>query len=96
MPTIVALRHRQLARRDLKKKVSAEGYIEVSEKIGQLKMTAPDGRTRHRPRRHRHLFRIIQSIRSPKVEPLKHWLARVGKKRIDEIENPDILKAVMA
>ena len=36
------------------------------------------------------LFRIIQSIPSPKVEPLKRWLARVGKERIDEIENPEL------
>jgi len=36
------------------------------------------------------LFRIIQSIPSSKVEPLKRWLARVGKERLDEIENPEI------
>ncbi|MCK5486587.1 MAG: Bro-N domain-containing protein [Desulfobacterales bacterium] len=36
------------------------------------------------------LFRIIQSIPSAKVEPLKRWLARVGKERIDEIENPEL------
>jgi hypothetical protein len=35
------------------------------------------------------MFRVIQSIPSPKVEPLKRWLARVGKERIDEIENPE-------
>jgi hypothetical protein len=32
------------------------------------------------------MFRIIQSIPSPKVEPLKRWLARVGRERIDEID----------
>jgi hypothetical protein len=36
------------------------------------------------------MFRIIQSIPSPKVEPLKRWLARVGRERIDEIENPEL------
>lgn len=36
------------------------------------------------------IFRLIQSIPSPKVEPLKRWLARVGKERIDEIENPEL------
>ena len=36
------------------------------------------------------IFRIIQSIPSPKVEPLKRWLAKVGKERIDEIENPEL------
>jgi prophage antirepressor-like protein len=41
------------------------------------------------------LFRIIQSIPSPRVEPLKRWLARVGKERIDEIENPEMAMARM-
>jgi hypothetical protein len=36
------------------------------------------------------MFRIIQSIPSPKVEPLKRWLAKEGKERIDEIENPEL------
>ena len=36
------------------------------------------------------LFRVIQSIPSPKVEPLKRWLAKVGKERLDEIENPEL------
>jgi hypothetical protein len=36
------------------------------------------------------IFRLIQSIPSPKAEPLKRWLARVGKERIDEIENPEL------
>lgn len=41
------------------------------------------------------LFRIIQSIPSPKAEPFKRWLARVGKERIDEIENPELAMARM-
>ena len=41
------------------------------------------------------LFRIIQSIPSPRVEPLKRWLARMGKERIDEIENPELAMARM-
>lgn len=36
------------------------------------------------------LFRVIQSIQSPKVEPLKRWLAKVGKERLDELENPEL------
>lgn len=36
------------------------------------------------------IFRLIQSIPSPKVEPLKRWLAKVGKERLDEIENPEL------
>jgi hypothetical protein len=76
---------------DLKKKLLREGYSEVSEKIGQLKMTTPDGKQRLTDCASTEtLFRIIQSIPSPKVEPLKRWLARVGKDRIDEIENPEL------
>ncbi|MDP3481435.1 MAG: Bro-N domain-containing protein [Desulfoprunum sp.] len=41
------------------------------------------------------LFRLIQSIPSPKAEPFKRWLARVGKERIDEIENPELAMARM-
>jgi hypothetical protein len=41
------------------------------------------------------IFRLIQSIPSPKAEPLKRWLARVGKERIDEIENPELAMARM-
>ena len=36
------------------------------------------------------IFRIIQSIPSPKAEPFKHWLAQVGCERVEEIENPEI------
>ena len=76
---------------DLKKKISAEGYVEVSEKIGQLKILAPDGKMRLTDCADTEtMFRIIQSIPSPKVEPLKRWLARVGKERIDEIDNPEL------
>ena len=76
---------------DLKKKLIAEGYFEVSEKIGQLKMVAPDGKQRLTDCANTEtLFRVIQSIPSPKVEPLKRWLAKVGKERLDEIENPEL------
>jgi len=81
---------------DLKNKLIAEGYGEVSEKIGQLKMIAPDGKHRLTDCANTEtMFRIIQSIPSPKVEPLKRWLARVGKERIDEIENPELAMARM-
>jgi len=76
---------------DLKKKLTAEGYLEVSEKIGQLKMAAPDGKQRQTDCANAEtLFRVVQSIPSPKVEPLKRWLAKVGKERLDEIENPEL------
>lgn len=81
---------------DLKQGLLAEGFVEVSEKIGQLKMTAPDGKQRFTDCANTEtMFRIIQSIPSPKVEPLKRWLARVGKERIDEIENPELAMARM-
>jgi len=41
------------------------------------------------------IFRLIQSIPSPKAEPFKRWLARVGRERIDEIENPELAMARM-
>ena len=76
---------------DLKKKLGDEGYVELSEKIGQLKMVAPDGKQRLTDCANSEtLFRVIQSIPSPKVEPLKRWLAKVGKERLDEIENPEL------
>jgi DNA-damage-inducible protein D len=76
---------------DLKKKLISEGYVEVSEKIGQLKLKAPDGKMRETDCANTEtMFRIVQSIPSPKVEPIKRWLARVGYERIQEIENPEL------
>jgi len=76
---------------DLKKKLIEEGYHEVSEKIGQLKMMAPDGKLRLTDCANTEtMFRIIQSIPSPKAEPFKRWLARVGHERIKEIEDPEL------
>jgi DNA-damage-inducible protein D len=76
---------------DLKKKLFQEGYGQLSEKIGQLKLQSSDGKCYSSDCANTEtMFRIIQSIPSPKVEPLKRWLARVGKERIDEIENPEL------
>jgi hypothetical protein len=76
---------------DLKKKLLQEGCDQLSEKIGQLKMQSGDGKFYATDCANTEtLFRIVQSIPSPKVEPLKRWLARVGKERIDEIENPEL------
>ncbi len=41
------------------------------------------------------IFRLIQSIPSPRAEPFRRWLARVGKERLDEIENPELSMARM-
>jgi len=76
---------------DLKKKLAGEGYFEVSEKIGQLKLAAPDGKMRETDCANTEtIFRIIQTIPSPKAEPFKRWLARVGYERIEEIEDPEL------
>jgi len=76
---------------DLKKKLLQEGYDQLSEKIGQLKMQSGDGKFYVTDCANSEtLFRIIQTIPSPKVEPLKRWLAKVGKERLDEIENPEL------
>ncbi|RJP47079.1 MAG: phage antirepressor protein [Armatimonadetes bacterium] len=76
---------------DLKVKLIKEGYFEVSEKIGQLKLTAPDGKLRDTDCANTEtMFRIIQSIPSPKAEPFKRWLARVGYERVQEIEDPEL------
>ncbi|OFZ68069.1 MAG: phage antirepressor protein [Bdellovibrionales bacterium RIFOXYC2_FULL_39_8] len=61
-----------------------------------LKLPAPDGKMRETDCADTEgIFRIIQSIPSPKAEPFKRWLARVGKERIDEIENPELAQGRM-
>jgi hypothetical protein len=76
---------------DLKKKLEKEGYKEVSEKIGQLKMMATDGKEYSTDCANTEtLFRIVQTIPSPKAEPFKRWLAKVGYERIQEIEDPEL------
>ena len=75
---------------DLKSKLKKEGS-ELSEKIGQLKMEAEDGKMRITDIADtEQLFRLIQSIPSPKAEPFKLWIAKVAQERIDEIEDPEI------
>jgi len=74
---------------DLKTKLKFEGS-EVSEKIGQLKMRASDGKFYLTDATDTEtIFRLIQSIPSPKAEPFKLWLARVGYERIEEINDPE-------
>jgi DNA-damage-inducible protein D len=75
---------------DLKRKLIAEGYDEVYEKIVQLKMEAPDGKMRVTDAADTQvLLRVVQSVTSPKAEPLKRWLAEIGRQRLEEIENPE-------
>ena len=74
---------------DLKKKLQQEGS-ELSEKIGQLKMPSSDGKMYKTDCMNtEQLFRLIQSIPSPKVEPFKLWMAQVAKERLDEMQDPE-------
>lgn len=69
---------------DLKTKLREEGS-ELSEKIGQLKLMSSDGkRYRTDVADTESILRLIQSIPSPKAEPFKLWLAKVGYERIEE------------
>jgi hypothetical protein len=74
---------------DLKKKLLIEGS-EAYEKIVRLKLVADDGKKRETDTADTEtLLRIIQSIPSPKAEPFKQWLAKVGYERMQEIANPE-------
>lgn len=76
---------------DLKIKLNQEGYDEAYDKIVRLKLKAPDGKRRETDCANTEtLFRIIQSIPSPKAEPFKRWLARIGYERIQEIDDPEL------
>lgn len=73
---------------DLKKKLTLEGS-EVYEKIVRLKMLAEDGKQMETDVANTEtLLRLIQSIPSPKAEPFKQWLAKVGYERMQEINDP--------
>lgn len=76
---------------DLKKDLKSEGFDELSEKIGQLKMPAKDGKMRLTDCANREtIFRLIQSIPSPNAEPFKLWFAKLAEERIQEINNPEL------
>ena len=79
-------------RSDLKIKMSKyEGYNQVYENIVQLKMKAPDGKQRETDSANTQTaLRIIQSIPSPKAEPLKQRLASLWNQRIEEFEDPEL------
>jgi len=73
----------------LKTKLKTEGS-ELSHKLGQLKMKANDGKMRLTDVADtEQLLRLIQSVPSPKAEPFKMWLAKVGYERIEETEDPE-------
>jgi len=74
----------------LSQRLRAEGS-EVVTNCHRLKIEAPDGKMRETDCANTEgTFRIIQSIPSPKAEPFKRWLAKVGYERVQEIENPEL------
>ena len=75
----------------LKKRLSDEEKSEVSTNCRQLKMKAQDGKMRETDTLDTSgIFRLIESVPSPKAEPFKMWLANLGKERIDEVFDPEI------
>ena len=75
---------------DLKAKLSEEGF-EPYDKIVQLKLPAEDGKLRETDCANtKNMFRLIQSIPSPKAEPFKLWLAQVGYERVKETYDPEL------
>lgn len=77
---------------DLKRKMKdEEGAVQLYENIVQLKLKSSDGKMRETDATDMQgIFRIIQSVPSPKAEPFKMWLAEVGKERIDETIDPEL------
>ncbi len=77
---------------DLKRQLSEkEGFSELYDFIVQLKLPSTDGKMRETDVVNvETLFRIVQSIPSPKAEPFKKWLAKVAYERIQEFQNPEI------
>jgi hypothetical protein len=75
----------------MKIRVDVEEGSELSTNCRQFKLEAPDGKLRETDCANTEtLFRIVQSIPSPKAEPFKRWLAKVGYERVQEIENPEL------
>jgi hypothetical protein len=76
--------------RKLKQRLRQEGNETVTNCHG-LKMQAPDGKMRMTDVADtEQLFRLIQSIPSPKAEPFKLWLAQVASERLDEMQDPEL------
>ena len=75
---------------DLKRKLAKEaGSEQLYEKIVQLKLASTDGRLRETDcAEATTLLRLVQSIPSPKAEPIKLWLAKVGYERMQEMADP--------
>ncbi len=79
---------------DLKRKLHEEGF-QPYEKIVQLKMRSLDGKQRATDAADvETMFRIVQSVPSPKAEPVKQWLAKVGTEKLEEIAESDLLSGM--
>jgi hypothetical protein len=80
----------------MKTRVKQDDGIQLSTFCRQLKLESADGKKYATDCANTEdLFRIIQSIPSPKAEPFKRWLARVGYERVQEIENPELAQKRM-
>lgn len=80
----------------MKVRVQSEDGIQLSTICRQLKLEASDGKKYETDCADTEgIFRIIQSIPSPKAEPFKRWLAKVGYERVQEIENPELAQERM-
>jgi BRO family, N-terminal domain len=75
---------------DLKRKLEQEGFDQLYEILVQLKLVSADGKKYVTDCTDtKGLLRVIQSIPSPKAEPFKQWLAKVGYERIEETQDPE-------
>ena len=80
---------------DLKRKLAKEGSQLYAE-IVQLKMLSSDGKYyKTDVATTQQLFRLIQSIPSPKAEPFKLWMAQVAKERLDQMQDPELSISLM-
>ena len=80
----------------MKQRENESSGIQLSTFCRQLKLTSSDGKSyKTESVNTRSAFRIIQSIPSPKAEPFKQWLAKVGYERVQEIEDPELAQRRM-
>jgi hypothetical protein len=76
---------------NLKTRMTSEGAQETLSKCEQLKMRAPDGKMRLTDAGESEtILRIVESVPSPKAEPFKRWLARMGNERLQEMADPSL------
>ncbi len=74
----------------VKARAGSEGFEDTLQQVVQLRLKSPDGKFRLTDTAARQtILRIIQAIPSPRAEPVRLWLAKVGDERIEEIENPE-------